>query len=60
MCFVNIYLARGEVDQAFEWIKKSIEERDSFLPWHRVTPLDSMDFPSDSRVDELLDRLGLP
>jgi TolB-like protein/tRNA A-37 threonylcarbamoyl transferase component Bud32/Tfp pilus assembly protein PilF len=60
MCFVNIHLARGEVDQAFEWIKKSIKERDSFLPWHRVTPLDCMHFPSDPRVDELLDRLGLP
>jgi len=60
MCFVNIHLARGEVDQAFEWIKKAVEERDSFLPWHRVTPLDCMDFPSDPRVDELLDRLGLP
>ncbi len=35
-------------------------ERDSFLPWLRVTPLDSMELPSDPRIDELLDRLGLP
>ncbi|MBU8922209.1 MAG: protein kinase [Bacteroidales bacterium] len=60
MCFIIINLARGEMDQAFEWIKKASEERDSFLPWHRVTPVDCMNFPNDPRVDELLDRLGLP
>jgi serine/threonine-protein kinase len=60
MCFVYIHLARGEMDQAFEWAKKACEERDSFLPWHRVSPMDFMHFPSDPRIDELLDRLGLP
>jgi tetratricopeptide (TPR) repeat protein len=60
MGFIIIYLARGEADQAFEWVKKAHEERDSFLPWFRVTPLDCMHFPSDPRIDELLDRLGLP
>jgi len=59
-CFILIYLARGEADQAFEWVKKAYEERDSFLPWLRVTPLDCMHFPSDPRINELLDRLGLP
>jgi serine/threonine-protein kinase len=59
-CFVFIHLARGETEQAFEWIKKAYEERDSFLPWFRVTPLDNMQFLSDPRIDELLDRLGLP
>ncbi len=60
MGFIVIYLARGEADQAFEWVKKACEERDSFLPWFRVTPLDCMHFPSDPRINELLDRLGLP
>jgi tetratricopeptide (TPR) repeat protein len=60
MCFVHIYKARGEADRAFEWVKKAYEERDSFFPWLRVTPLDCMHFPSDPRIDELLDRLGLP
>ena len=60
MCFIIIYQTRGEMDQAFEWIKKASEERDSFLPWLRVTPVDWMNFPNDPRVDKLLDRLGLP
>jgi hypothetical protein len=59
-CFIYIYLVRGEPDQAFEWVKKASEERDSFLPWHRITPLDCWHFPSDPRINELLDRLGLP
>ena len=60
VCFVHIYLARGETDLAYEWVKKACEERDSFLPWQRITPLDCMQFPTDPRIDELLDRLGLP
>ena len=60
MCFVNIYQARGEMDQVFEWVKKAYEERDIFLPWFRVTPVDWMHSPGDPRIDELLDRLGLP
>jgi tetratricopeptide (TPR) repeat protein len=60
MCFAYIYLARGDTDQAFEWVRKAYEERDSFLAWCRVSPMDSLDFPSDPRINELLDRLGLP
>jgi serine/threonine protein kinase/Flp pilus assembly protein TadD len=60
MTFIAIHRARGETDQAFEWVKKAYEERDSFLPWLRVTPFDSFELPSDPRIDELLDRLGLP
>jgi len=60
MCFVYIYLVRGEADQAFEWVKKAYEERDGFLLWHRITPMDCWHFPSDPRINELLDRLGLP
>ena len=60
MCFVYIHLIRGETDQAFEWVKKASEERDGFLLWHRITPTACWHFPSDPRIDELLDRLGLP
>jgi hypothetical protein len=48
------------MDQAFEWAKKACEERDSFLVWARATPLDSLQLPSEPRIDELFDRLGLP
>jgi hypothetical protein len=60
MCFIIIYRIRGEMDKAFEWIKRAREERDSFLPWLRITPMDYTAIPEDPRVDELLDQLGLP
>ena len=60
VCFVYIYLALGDADHVFEWIKKAAEERDSFLPWLRVTPMDYWQFEFDPRIHELLDRLGLP
>ncbi len=58
--FAFIHWVREEMDQAFEWVKKAYEERDSFLPWIRVTPTDSWQIPKDPRIDELLDRWGLP
>jgi hypothetical protein len=60
MCFVYVYLIRGEMDKAFEWIKKSAEERDSFLPWFRVSPMECWDIPDDPRIDKFLNELGLP
>ena len=60
MCFISIHIARGEMDQAFEWVKRAYEERDSFLPWLRVTPMDSWRIAGDPRIDEFMDRVGLP
>ena len=60
IAFAFIHWVREEMDQAFEWVKKAYEERDSFLPWIRVTPTDSWQIPKDPRIDELLDRWGLP
>lgn len=60
ICFVYVHLVRGETDQAFEWARKAYEERDGFLVWLRVTPFDSLHLPSEPRIDELMDRLGLP
>ena len=60
IAFAFIHWVREEMDQAFEWVKKAYEERDNFLPWIRVTPTDSWQIPKDPRIDELLDRWGLP
>jgi tetratricopeptide (TPR) repeat protein len=60
IAFAFIHWVREEMDQAFEWVKKAYEERDSFLPWIRVTPTDAWQIPRDPRIDELLDKWGLP
>ena len=33
VCFYQINQVRGDQDKALEWVKRSCEEHDSFLPW---------------------------
>jgi serine/threonine protein kinase/Tfp pilus assembly protein PilF len=55
----RIYAALGENDQAFAWLKKSCDERDSIAMWIKVDP--TMDkLRSDPRYAELLREMGLP
>ena len=60
ICFAYICLTRGDMDSGFEWVKKAHEERDSFLPWLRVSPMDMYSLKIYIRINELLDRLELP
>jgi len=59
MGFFYIHLARGERDKALEWLKQACEERDSFLPWCRVIPIDSYRIPDEPRFQALLKKFGL-
>jgi serine/threonine protein kinase/Tfp pilus assembly protein PilF len=59
MCFYYIYMGRGELNQAAKWLKKACEERDSFLPWIIVTPLEISQIPDDPRFTEVLKKAGL-
>ncbi len=59
MGFFYIHLVRGERDKALEWLKKAFEERDSFLPWCRVIPIDSYRIPDEPRFQALLKKFEL-
>ncbi len=53
------YARLGEKDQAFQWLEKSYEDRDSRLVSLRVEPMfDSL--RSDPRFQDLLLRIGFP
>jgi len=53
-----IYIALGEVQQAFSWLEKAYEQRSSFLRWLKVDPrFDPV--RSDPRFLDLLRRVGL-
>jgi hypothetical protein len=55
----RIHAALGEKDQAFEWLRKSCDERDPFVIWIKVDPtLDSL--RSDPRFAQVLRDMGLP
>jgi eukaryotic-like serine/threonine-protein kinase len=54
-----VYVGLGEREQAINWLEKAYEERDSLLPWIKVSPIfDSL--RSDPRFQDLLRRMGLP
>ena len=60
-CFFMIHKVRGEEDLAFEWLERACEERDGFLFWFRVSPVDSV-FPApsdDTRYKALMKKYGL-
>ncbi|MBX9581057.1 MAG: protein kinase [Gemmataceae bacterium] len=55
----SIHAALGEKDQAFEWLRKACDERDSRVIWIKVDPtLDGL--RSDPRFAQVLKDMGLP
>lgn len=55
---VAIYAGLGEIDKAFEWMDKGFEERESGVPFYKVTPEWDL-FRSDPRFEKLLKKLNL-
>jgi len=56
--FVQMYAQLGEKDEAFEWLEKAYEERDSQLPFLTVQPLYDP-IRDDPRFQDLLLRINL-
>jgi tetratricopeptide (TPR) repeat protein len=55
----RIHAALKENDQAFEWLRKACDERDSAVIWIKVDPtLDNL--RSDPRFAQVLNHMGLP
>jgi len=59
ICFYYIHLARGEEEKAFECLEQSCVERDSFLLWMRIHPLDSKRIPEKQEYQALFKKYGL-
>jgi TolB-like protein/Flp pilus assembly protein TadD len=58
-CFYTIHKIRGELDLAYEWLKRAVNEHDSTLPWYIRTPVEIHQIPNEPRFDELLKKVGL-
>jgi hypothetical protein len=55
----RIYAALGEKDQAFEWLQRACDERDSHTIWLKVEPtFDSLH--TDPWFARMLQKMGLP
>ncbi|MGB3862640.1 MAG: protein kinase, partial [Candidatus Aminicenantaceae bacterium] len=59
MCFFFIHLARGNLNQAYKWLKRAGEEHDGYLCWSRVMPKDFYQVPDEPRIKTLLKRTGI-
>ena len=58
MCFYLYHRTRGDLDQAFIWLERAIEEHDSFVASFRVLPIAQMAIPDEPRFNELLKKMG--
>jgi TolB-like protein/Flp pilus assembly protein TadD len=58
-CFYLFYISQGKKNQAFDWLEKAINERDSFLPWFIIHPNKRLQIPDEPRFNELLEKVGL-
>ena len=59
LCFFYIHLARGEEDNALEWLERACKERESYLTWIRVMPFDFLRIPEEPKYQDLLKKYGL-
>jgi tetratricopeptide (TPR) repeat protein len=58
MGFFYIHLARGEMEQAADWLEQACTEHDSFLPWCAIIPIDCYRIPDEPKFLEVLAREG--
>jgi TolB-like protein len=57
-CFVPVYTALGDFDQAFTWLEKACDERDGWIVYVNIDPrLDAL--RSDARFNRIPRRIGL-
>jgi Flp pilus assembly protein TadD len=63
MAFAELHASLGNTDEAFRWLEKAYQERNSGMLWLRIrtswgSAWDSL--RSDPRFDDLVDRMNFP
>jgi TolB-like protein/Tfp pilus assembly protein PilF len=58
MLFAWIYTARGDVEEAYRWLKKAVDGRDAWTSWYKMGALSRVHI-TDARSLELLKPVGL-
>jgi hypothetical protein len=53
-----LYVASGDMDEAFAWLNKASEQRDASLVWSDVAPESDL-LRSDCRFQQFLERMNL-
>jgi len=58
-CLYLIYRNLNEPELAFKWLEQAFKDRDSFIPWFKVIPIDILRIPDEPRYKTLLKTWGL-
>jgi tetratricopeptide (TPR) repeat protein len=58
-CFLHYYLLQNDLDKAYTWFKKAIDEHDSLLPLWIINPIDKYAIPDEPRFNALIEKVGM-
>ena len=57
--FAYVYFFRKDLDQTYDWLKRACEERDNFLPWCAIIPIEEYQLHNHPRLKPLYQKYGL-
>lgn len=57
--FAYIYFLRNDLDKAYYWLERACEEKDSFLPWCAIIPIQEYQLHNHPRLRPLYQKSGL-
>ncbi len=57
--FAYIYFLRGDLDKACHWLERGCKEKDSFLPWCAIIPIQEYQLFNHPRLRPLFEKCGL-
>jgi eukaryotic-like serine/threonine-protein kinase len=59
MGFAYIYFVRGDLEKAYYWLQRAGEEKDSFLPWCAIIPIEDYQLHNHPQLKPLFEKYGL-
>jgi len=57
--FAYIYFVRNDLEKTYYWLERACEERDSFLPWCAIIPIEEYQLYNEPRLRPLFKKYGL-
>ena len=57
--FSYIYFAKNDLDKAYSWLERACKEKDSFLPWCAIIPIEDWQLFNEPRLGSLFKKYGL-
>ncbi|MDW7761321.1 MAG: protein kinase [Acidobacteriota bacterium] len=57
--FAYVYFFRKDLEHTYDWLKRACEERDNFLPWCAIIPIQEYQLHNHPRLRPLYQKYGL-